>query len=216
MFLGPAVRHPSSSSLDFPLLSEGLKGKSCSETRHFKNTLHKHCCWELFCSPKNITEVSTLGIAGHTLETWEVCLLLYLMIRHRLPQVTSPVNMTNREWEGEGRRSRRGKHRRKRGRYGGRGRVEMRGKTGKSTQSDLGTCCNIFLQKANFMQTFHRGGFSRHSHQLFSNLRIKAFTNISWSMLKETGIAKLVQRLPQCGCVLLFEMTLWGPQRAPQ
>ena len=43
-----------------------------------------------------------LGIAGHTLETWEVCLLLYLMIRHRLPQVTGPVNMTNKDEEEEG------------------------------------------------------------------------------------------------------------------
>lgn len=115
---GPVVRHPNSSSLDFPLLFKGLKGKSFSETRHFKNTLNKHCCWELFCSPKNITEVSMLGIAGHTLETWEVCLLLYLMIRHRLPQVTGPVNMTNKEWGGGGRRSRRERDRRKRGREG--------------------------------------------------------------------------------------------------
>lgn len=98
---------------------------------------------------------------------------------------------------------------------GERGRVEVRGETGKLTQSDLGTCCNIFLQKASFMHTFHGGGFSRYSHQLSSNLRINAFTNISWSMLKETGIAKLVQRLPKCGHVLLFEMTSWGPQRGP-
>lgn len=58
-----------------------------------------------------------LGIAGHTLETWEVCLLLYLMIRHRLPQVTGPVNMTNKdEEEEEGEAGE--KDRRKRGREG--------------------------------------------------------------------------------------------------
>lgn len=88
-----------------------------------------------------------LGIAGHTLETWEVCLLLYLMIRHRLPQVTGPVNMTNKdEEEEEGEAGEKETGERGEGR-GERRRVEMSGETGKVTQSDLGTCCNTFKKQ---------------------------------------------------------------------
>lgn len=70
--------------LSFTCQKKKIKNKQRNKK---KKQLKKHCCWELFCSPKNITDLGKLGITGHTLGTSEVCLLLHLMIANTFPQV---------------------------------------------------------------------------------------------------------------------------------